>query len=85
MDRGGWQPTVHGVARVVHGCATKPLPPSSVYPYSPLPLLLRIRKKAAEPQNCQTQLLDYRRQLMTVFETMKEEEVKILSPSAPHH
>ena len=41
---------------------------------TPFRLLLGIRKKAAEPQNCQTRLLDYRHQFMTVFETMKEEE-----------
>ena len=27
MDRGAWQATVHGVARVGHDLATKPLPP----------------------------------------------------------
>ena len=27
MDRGAWQATVHGVARVRHYLATKPLPP----------------------------------------------------------
>ena len=26
MDRGAWQPTVHGVARVRHNLATKPPP-----------------------------------------------------------
>ena len=26
MDRGGWQATVHGVARVRHNLATKPPP-----------------------------------------------------------
>ena len=29
MDRGAWQATVHGVARVVHDLVTKPLPPPS--------------------------------------------------------
>ena len=29
MDRGAWQATVHGVARVRHDLATKPLPPCS--------------------------------------------------------
>ena len=29
MDRGAWWPTVHAVARVRHGLATKPPPPSS--------------------------------------------------------
>jgi len=28
MDRGGWQATVHGVARVKHDLATKPPPPN---------------------------------------------------------
>ena len=28
MDRGAWQATVHGVARVGHDLATKPPPPS---------------------------------------------------------
>ena len=28
MDRGAWQATVHGVARVRHNLATKPPPPS---------------------------------------------------------
>ena len=32
------------------------------------------------PPNCQTQLLGYWCQFMTVFETMQEEEIKILSP-----
>ena len=27
MDRGAWQATVHGVPRVEHKLATKPLPP----------------------------------------------------------
>ena len=27
MDRGAWQATVHGVARVEHNLVTKPLPP----------------------------------------------------------
>jgi len=27
MDRGAWQATVHGVARVRHDLATKPPPP----------------------------------------------------------
>ena len=29
MDRGAWQATVHGVARVGHDLATKPPPPRS--------------------------------------------------------
>ena len=29
MDRGAWQATVHGVARVGHDLATKPTPPTS--------------------------------------------------------
>ena len=29
MDRGGWQATVHGVARVRDNLATKPPPPGS--------------------------------------------------------
>ena len=28
VDRGAWQATIHGVARVGHDFATKPLPPS---------------------------------------------------------
>jgi len=28
MDRGTWQATIHGVARVGHDLATKPPPPS---------------------------------------------------------
>ena len=28
MDRGAWQATVHGVTRVGHDLATKPLPPT---------------------------------------------------------
>ena len=47
---------------------------------TPFSLQLRIRKKATEPSNCQTQLLGYRCQPMTAFETMKEEEDKILTP-----
>ena len=30
MDRGAWQATVHGVARVRHDLATKPPPPTHV-------------------------------------------------------
>ena len=29
MDRGAWQTTIHGVARVGHDLASKPLPPTS--------------------------------------------------------
>ena len=29
MDRGAWQATVHGIARVGHDLATKPPPPQS--------------------------------------------------------
>ena len=32
MDRGAWQATVHGVARVAHGLAAKPPPPISQVP-----------------------------------------------------
>ena len=39
-----------------------------------------MRKKAAEPRNCQTPLLGYRRLCVTVFETMQEEEIEILTP-----
>ena len=28
MDRGAWQATVHGIARVRHDLVTKPLPPT---------------------------------------------------------
>ena len=45
---------------------------------TPFPLWLHIRKKATEPPNCQIQLLGYRCQAMTIFETMQEEEIKIL-------
>ena len=31
MDRGAWQAIVHGVARVGHDLATKPLPPFSYW------------------------------------------------------
>ena len=27
MDRGAWQATVHGVARIIHDLVTKPPPP----------------------------------------------------------
>ena len=30
MDRGAWQATVHGVARVGHDLATKPPPPHTM-------------------------------------------------------
>ena len=43
---------------------------------NPSPCSLQVRKKAAEPPNCQTRL---RHQLMTVFETTQVEEIKILS------
>ena len=46
---------------------------------------LHIRRKATEPPNCQTQLLDYRHQLMTVFEKMQEEEIKVLNTFVLHH
>ena len=35
MDRGAWQATVHGVARVRHNLATKP-PPPAILPKEPL-------------------------------------------------
>ena len=44
------------------------------------PLLLHIRKKAAGPPNCQTQLLGYWCQPRTVFETVQKEEIKTLTP-----
>ena len=47
---------------------------------TPFPLQLHIRKQAAGPPNCQTQLLGYWCQFMTGFETIQEEETKILSP-----
>ena len=47
---------------------------------TPFFLQLHIRKKATEPPNCQTQLLGYWCQPMTAFETMQEEEGKILTP-----
>ena len=28
MDRGAWQATVHGIARIRHNLVTKPLPPT---------------------------------------------------------
>ena len=31
MDRGAWQSTVHGVARVGHDLATKPPPPNILH------------------------------------------------------
>ena len=34
MDRGAWQATVHGVARVGHDLATKPPPPTLLECYS---------------------------------------------------
>ena len=33
MDRGAWQATVHGVARVRHDLATKPPPPPLIKHY----------------------------------------------------
>ena len=33
MDRGAWQATVHGVARVGHDLVTKPPPPYLYYKY----------------------------------------------------
>ena len=38
------------------------------------------QKEGHRATKCQTQLLGYWRQAMTVFETMQEEEIKILSP-----
>ena len=38
-----------------------------------------MKKKTTEPLNCQTQLLGYWCQPMTVFEAKKEEEIKILT------
>ena len=34
LDRGSWQTTVHGVAKVGHDLATKPLPMCVVYIYT---------------------------------------------------
>ena len=31
MDRGDWQATIHGVARVVYDLVAKPPPPNSIY------------------------------------------------------
>ena len=47
---------------------------------TPFPTQLYIRKKADEPLNYQTQLLGCWCQCVAVFETTKEEEIKILSP-----
>ena len=33
MNRGAWQVTVHGVARVGHNLATKLPPPGMVFPF----------------------------------------------------
>lgn len=41
---------------------------------------LVIAHQKRRPPNCQTQLLGYWCQFMTVFETMQQEEIKILSP-----
>ena len=35
MDRGAWQATVHGVARVRYDLMTKPLPPPMTKPLPP--------------------------------------------------
>ena len=51
-----------------------------VYPCNILSLLVTYQKKATEPPNCQTQLLGYWCQPLTVFEIMWEEEIKILTP-----
>ena len=37
MDRGAWQATVHGVARIGHDLVTKPPPPPPP-PYKPFQL-----------------------------------------------
>ena len=50
MDRGGWQDTVHGVARVGHDLATKPPTPttqSKVWGYYTLLLLLNHVKSSS--------------------------------------
>ena len=36
MDKGAWQATVHGVARVKHYLATKPPPPPPKFCLSPI-------------------------------------------------
>ena len=45
MDRGAWQATVHGVARVEHNLATKPLPHPlyKYYAFSSVQSLSRVR------------------------------------------
>ena len=53
-----------------------PLQHSSPYSYS----FLHVRKKATESLKCQTHLLGSWLQLMTIFETIQEGEIKILTP-----
>ena len=45
---------------------------------TPFPLYLHIRKKAVSHPNCQSQLLGYWLQSITVFEKINEEEIQIL-------
>ena len=42
MDRGAWQATVQGVARVAHDLATKPPPSPTYIQYPNLPTCLNI-------------------------------------------
>ena len=51
-----------------------------MFTLTPFPLYSQIGKNASEPPNSQTQLLDYWWKSVTVFETMKVEEIKILPP-----
>ena len=56
MDRGAWQATVHGLARVGHDLATKPPP------------LLDPEKKSFQPSYC---LLNVKRTLLFRIEFIK--------------
>ena len=55
------------------------LPLQHSSPYSSL-FFLHVRKKSTQSLKCQTQLLGYWPQLMTIFETIQEGEIKILTP-----
>lgn len=50
-----------------------------MFPYNTLLLVVPYQKEGLRATNCQTEFLGYWLQFMTVFETTREEEIKILS------
>ena len=66
MDRGAWQATVHGVARVGHNLATKPPPPPPCF------------NKACSDQLSHKILIIYEKPTMVlIFQTIKLRDRKV--------